>query len=188
MFGHYSTVCVEVSKCRLGSYIFLEVSSPVKRGDVAILKSQQFNSVGGKTRCLNFWYHMYGADIGTLQVIYKVFSGSQTEKVIWNLTGQQQISESDPWKYARVPVDMNSDHMVSLLIGTAWKASRYGVFLVRIFPHSDWIWRDTEHLSVFSPNAGKYGPEKTPYLDSFHIMRASRNLEIRLLLCWVGRV
>ena len=23
-------------------------------------------------------------------------------------------------------------------------------------------------LSVFSPNTGKYGPEKTPYLDSFH--------------------
>ena len=34
-------------------------------------------------------------------------------------------------------------------------------FLVRMIPHSDWI-------SVFSPNAGKYGPEKTPYLDSFH--------------------
>ena len=24
------------------------------------------------------------------------------------------------------------------------------------------------YLSVFSPNAGKYGPEKTPYLDTFH--------------------
>ena len=32
------------------------------------------------------------------------------------------------------------------------------LFLVRIFPHSD----------VFSPNAGKYRPEKTPYLDTFH--------------------
>ena len=31
--------------------------------------------------------------------------------------------------------------------------------VVHIFPHSDWI---------FSPNAGKYGPEKTPYLDTFH--------------------
>ena len=25
-----------------------------------------------------------------------------------------------------------------------------------------------EYLSVFSPNAGKYEPEKTPYLDTFH--------------------
>ena len=24
---------------------------------------------------------------------------------------------------------------------------------------------DTEYLSLFSSNAGKYGPEKTPYLD-----------------------
>ena len=38
--------------------------------------------------------------------------------------------------------------------------SAFGVFLVRIFTHSDWIRRDTEYLSVFSPNAGKYGPEK----------------------------
>ena len=41
-------------------------------------------------------------------------------------------------------------------------------FLVCIFPHSHWIRRDTECLSVFSPNAGKYGPEKTSYLDTFH--------------------
>ena len=41
-------------------------------------------------------------------------------------------------------------------------------FLFRIFPYSNWIWRDTPHFSVFSPNAGKYGPEKTPYLDTFH--------------------
>ena len=25
-----------------------------------------------------------------------------------------------------------------------------------------------EYLSVFNPNAEKYGPEKTPYLDTFH--------------------
>ena len=41
-------------------------------------------------------------------------------------------------------------------------------FLVRIFPHSDWIRTDTPYLSVFSPNAGKYRPGKTPYLDTFH--------------------
>ena len=33
-------------------------------------------------------------------------------------------------------------------------------FLVRIFPHSDWIWRDAKYISVFSSNARKYGPEK----------------------------
>ena len=45
-------------------------------------------------------------------------------------------------------------------------------FRVRIFPHLDWIRRDTPHLSVFCPNAGKYGPEKTPYLDSFRALHS----------------
>ena len=38
---------------------------------------------------------------------------------------------------------------------TAWKVSKYLVISGSYFP-------------VFSPNTGKYGPEITPYLDSFH--------------------
>ena len=48
------------------------------------------------------------------------------------------------------------------------KCANTEFFLARIFPHSDWIQRDTPYLSIFSPNVGKYGPEKTPYLDTFH--------------------
>ena len=40
------------------------------------------------------------------------------------------------------------------------------LFLVRIFLYSDWIRRDTPYLSVFSPNTGKNGPEKSLYLDT----------------------
>ena len=43
---------------------------------------------------------------------------------------------------------------------TSWKVSIFRVILVHIFPHSDWIWKDTEYLPVFSPNEGKYGPEE----------------------------
>ena len=38
---------------------------------------------------------------------------------------------------------------------TAWKLSKYGVISVPYFP-------------VFGLNTGKYGPEITPYLDTFH--------------------
>ena len=55
---------------------------------------------------------MYGADVGGLSVIYKVFSGSQPETLLWNLTGQQQTSDKDSWKLGRVPVKMDSDHVV----------------------------------------------------------------------------
>ena len=62
-----------------------------------------------------------------------------------------------------------------------------------LFPHLDWIRKDTSYLSVFSPNAGKYGPEKTPYLDTFHavILQKIANLMVRHLtwrrfLCWLN--
>ena len=48
----------------------------------------------------------------------------------------------------------------ALIITPAWKVSVFGVFLVRIFPHLDWIRKDTPYLSIFSPNARKCGPEK----------------------------
>ena len=40
--------------------------------------------------------------------------------------------------------------------------SKYGVFSGPYFP-------------VFSPNTGKYGPEKTPYLNSFHAVQTIGN-------------
>ena len=53
------------------------------------------------------------------------------------------------------------------------------LFLVHILPHLDWIRRDTEYLSVFSPNAGKYGPEGTSYLDTFHAACGSKTYKVR---------
>ena len=47
-------------------------------------------------------------------------------------------------------------HIINLdKYDTAWKVSKYGAISGLYFP-------------VFSPNTGKYGPEKTPYLDTFH--------------------
>ena len=47
------------------------------------------------------------------------------------------------------------------MTATAWKVPVFGYFLVRIFPHSDWIRKDTpKYISVFSPNAEEYGQEK----------------------------
>ena len=61
-----------------------------------------------------------------------------------------------------------------LKIFTAWKVSVFGVFLVRIFLHSDWMPRDILYLSIFSLNASKYGPEKlqvwTLFTEYFYLM------------------
>ena len=50
----------------------------------------------------------------------------------------------------------------------AQKVSVFRVSLVLIFSHLDGIRRDTEYLSVFNPNARKYGPKKTSDMDTFH--------------------
>ena len=42
---------------------------------------------------------------------------------------------------------------------------------------------DTKYLSVFSPNAGKYGPEITPYLDTFHAVIEMSNHSSTSLAC-----
>ena len=39
---------------------------------------------------------------------------------------------------------------------TAWKVSKYEFISGPYFP-------------IFSPNTAKYGPEITPYLDTFHV-------------------
>ena len=55
---------------------------------------------------------------------------------------------------------------------TVWNVSIYGVFSCPYFPA---FGLNAEYLSVFCPNLVKYGPEKTPYLDTFHAVFSSKN-------------
>ena len=48
----------------------------------------------------------------------------------------------------------------SVMKDTAWKVSKYGVFSGLYFP-------------VFRPNTGKYGPEKTLYMNTFRAIRVT---------------
>ena len=57
-------------------------------------------------------------------------------------------------------------------ISTASKVCKYGVFSDPYFP-------------VFSPNTGKYGPEKTPYLDTFHTVFSIKILLITVIIIFL---
>ena len=52
---------------------------------------------------------------------------------------------------------------------TAWKVPKYGVISGSYFPA---FRLNTERYEVFSPNAEKYGPEITLYLNTFHALPA----------------
>lgn len=69
--------------------MFIEASSPRRLNETARLISQQFSPVSVRGRCLRFWYHMFGADIGTLNVIQKTGPGNRSEILLWTLSGQQ---------------------------------------------------------------------------------------------------
>ncbi len=78
-----------------GSYVFTETSSPQVKGDTAALIS---NVLQGPAGCkLNFWYHMYGADMGSLTVHTQTSDG-EVDKQIWSLSGDQ----GDQWINAEV--------------------------------------------------------------------------------------
>jgi len=52
----------------LGHYMYIEASSPRHPGDIARLISPTYTGQGG---CLEFWYSMFGADTGTLNVYFQ---------------------------------------------------------------------------------------------------------------------
>ena len=77
-----------------GNYIYLETSS-TGTNDVANLISPTFNLTGTTNPKLEFWYHMYGATINTLNVDIDTGNGWFT---VWTLSGNQ----GDQWSRAVV--------------------------------------------------------------------------------------
>ena len=59
---------------------------------------------------------------------------------------------------------MNESEKNVSMNSIAWKLSKHGVFSGPCFP----VFGLNTEISVFSPNVGKYGPEKTPYLKDNH--------------------
>ena len=69
-----------------GQYVFIESSFPRKRGDKADLKSVQFDPTG--PRCLNFWFNVHGANMGTLRVMIAPSNNTALKTTIWQVYGQ----------------------------------------------------------------------------------------------------
>ncbi|CAF3933397.1 unnamed protein product [Rotaria magnacalcarata] len=72
-----------------GYYVFIEASSPRIPGDHArLISALQYPS--STAQCLTFWYHMYGSDIGTLNVFVQMIStdlNSTSSTFVWTKSG-----------------------------------------------------------------------------------------------------
>lgn len=90
--------------------MYIETSTPRRWGDKARFLSEDFPPTSG-SRCLNFWYHMYGRTIDTLRVYIKTGAGnsSTAERVIWQLSG----NFGNQWLNGQVPLQSSKWFNVS---------------------------------------------------------------------------
>ena len=81
----------------VGYYMYIESSSPQKPGDRARLISPTYPAAK-EYQCLQFYYHQYGADIGSLNVFKRDIGGSLTPSSIFTSIGNR----FDEWHVAEV--------------------------------------------------------------------------------------
>ncbi|KAL4232405.1 hypothetical protein ACF0H5_009973 [Mactra antiquata] len=72
-------------KDRNGHYMYIEASGQSK-GNKARMKTPKYR--GLNSQCIEFFYHMYGRNTGTLTVLSKVLT-SEEFKAVWRVFGNQ---------------------------------------------------------------------------------------------------
>ncbi|KAJ8050465.1 MAM and LDL-receptor class A domain-containing protein 2 [Holothuria leucospilota] len=100
-----------------GHYAFIESSYPQTQGDLAHLLSPMFE--GDRTRCLEFYLHMYGDQMGTLN-IYRRKTDLQMERLF---TLSQ--NKGNVWRKASVTFDTSErvyDILVEGVVGSGLKS------------------------------------------------------------------
>ena len=68
-------------------YVYTETSSPRVSGDTAILEGPCMDLSGASSATLTFWYHMYGASMGTLQA--EVSTDCTTWTNVFSMSGNK---------------------------------------------------------------------------------------------------
>lgn len=87
-----------------GKYIYIETSAPRVQGDKAKLVTSMFPA---GNRCLQFYYHMKGANIGKLTVYVQEQGGSAYPE--WTKTGEA----GDDWNLGLIQINTKRSYQVS---------------------------------------------------------------------------
>ncbi|XP_014767790.1 MAM and LDL-receptor class A domain-containing protein 1 isoform X1 [Octopus bimaculoides] len=81
------------TNCIMGKYLYIEASAPRMRGDYSAIYSPVFQ--GLSTKCITFYYNMYGVSMGTLNVYVKNSTGPH---LVWTKSNNQ----GPIWHYATI--------------------------------------------------------------------------------------
>ena len=110
-----------------GTYLYIEASYPQQKGYSARILSPLVTSdkVYGKSRCFQFWYHMFGPHIDSLN-IYRKSGGSMVK--LWTRVGDN----GNIWRFGQVDLVSQLDYQVKcfLLLCVRENASECWIFLL----------------------------------------------------------
>lgn len=94
-----------------GFYIYTEASNRHQNESAQLRSPTITPSSGRNTRCLRFWYSMYGANIGSLNLY------TQTQSTMGNPVWTRKGNQGNQWQQAQVTVNVAVQYNVSKLIG-----------------------------------------------------------------------
>ena len=97
-----------------GVYLYAEASSPVMAGYRAVLESPLFQATPSHGLCMHFWYHMYGRDMGSLNLYINVLSSSSPPQASASPIWSQHGDKGDHWLNAQVSVKSSKSFRLSL--------------------------------------------------------------------------
>jgi hypothetical protein len=99
------------------NYTYFECSGG-SLGDSAEIRSPCI-TLSGAAVALDFWYHMFGATMGTMRLYLDNKSTGQFIK-LWELSGQQQTAETAPWE----KVTLNLTAYLGDAVQLVWRGVR----------------------------------------------------------------
>jgi len=91
---------------RSGYYIYLETSWPARHGYTSTLSSGWYEP--SESRCLTFWYNMYGHSVGSLRVY--ITDDMDVKKLLWLRSGQQ----GQEWRKSAIEISSTSKYKVKI--------------------------------------------------------------------------
>nr|XP_033506790.1 MAM and LDL-receptor class A domain-containing protein 1 [Epinephelus lanceolatus] len=92
-----------------GKYLYIESSRPTVKGDKAQLKSSLLPPAGENGYCFTFWYHMFGATVGSLRLLLQT-ADSFKKTEVWQKSGNQ----GDEWLLVQSHVTVQKVHQLIL--------------------------------------------------------------------------
>ena len=107
--------------------MYIESSFPRRNGDNARLTSPVVSVSGQTTKCLTFWYHMYGPHVDTLNV----YANTTTlGPAIWS----RNKTQGNAWKLAKVEITKNQSYSVGTVFLFMSSAEKWNVSMF-LFEH-----------------------------------------------------